>query len=113
MWIPETIAGSGSPTEAFTAEVAFSDGASVRFSGAQTGGEQFLPYGIESVPPKGELAAVVQAGRTLCSLGTQCGGRLELEPGEIGLFSRGGASLVLKNDGRVLINGRELTAADG
>ena len=31
-----------------------------------------------------------------------------LEEGEIMLRSKGGASLVLKNDGRVLVNGREL-----
>ena len=30
-----------------------------------------------------------------------------LDEGELMLYSKGGASIVLKNDGRVLINGRE------
>ncbi len=30
-----------------------------------------------------------------------------LSEGELMLYSKGGASIVLKNDGRVLINGRE------
>ena len=32
----------------------------------------------------------------------------ELEEGELMLYSKGGASIVLKNDGRVLVNGKEL-----
>ena len=31
-----------------------------------------------------------------------------LEPGEVMLYSKGGASIVLKNNGSVLINGREV-----
>ena len=104
MWISETIAENGNRAEAFTAETAISVGSSVRLSGSQSGCVQFLPYGIESVPPKGEKAVVVKAGRTLCALGFQSA-NTELEPGEIGLFSKGGASIVLKNDGSVLING--------
>ncbi len=108
MWISESIAENAQTSDAFTAETAFSDGKTVRLSGMQSSCVSFLPYGIESVPPKGETTAVIKAGRTLCSIGCKSGGDLELEPGEIGLFSKGGASIVLKNDGRVLINGEEM-----
>ena len=33
---------------------------------------------------------------------------VSVQAGEVMLYSKGGASLVLKNDGRVLINGREV-----
>ena len=33
----------------------------------------------------------------------------QLQEGELMLYSKGGASIVLKNDGRVLVNGQELT----
>ena len=33
--------------------------------------------------------------------------RTELEEGEVMLYSKGGASVILKNNGKVLINGEE------
>ena len=33
---------------------------------------------------------------------------VDLNPGEVMLFSSGGASIVLKNNGKVLINGKEV-----
>lgn len=65
------------------------------------------PYGIVAVPPKGAKAIVLPTGNTAVCLGTPQ--KVEgLEEGELMLFSAGGASVVLKNDGRVLINGREI-----
>ncbi len=108
MWIPKAISENSGIEQPFTAQVVFADGESVNLAGAQGSGKaiQFLPYGIESVPPNGSRAVAVPTGRTLCVCGTQTEGKLELEPGEIGLFSSGGASIVLKNDGSVVINGR-------
>lgn len=65
------------------------------------------PYGIVAVPPKGAKAIVLPTGNTAVCLGTPQ--KVEgLEEGELMLFSAGGASVVLKNDGRVIINGREI-----
>lgn len=66
------------------------------------------PAGIVSIPKQGTGTVVVQS-----SGGAVCPGVIvqppsELEPGELMLTSAGGASIVLKNDGRVLINGREV-----
>ncbi len=104
MWIPKVISEKSS--EPFTAPAEYSDKG--RVSLGNTSGEMFLPYGLECIPPKGKRAAVFQAGRSLIVSGFESSGHLQLEPGEIGLFSSGGASLILKNDGRVLINGHEL-----
>lgn len=69
--------------------------------------ELCFPYGIVSVPPSGERAVVLPLDDGEVGLGvlTRAVG---LEDGEVMLYSKGGASLVLKNDGRVLINGQEV-----
>ncbi len=106
MWIPKAISEAGSETP-FAAAVIFSDGKTLTLGGDHIGmsAEAFLPYGVESVPPEGEKTAVVPAGRTLCCVGVEAKRVHSLEPGEIALYSKGGASIILKNDGRVIING--------
>ena len=64
----------------------------------------FAPYGIASFPPKGEDLLLLQDAGKLSCMGvrsTQNG----LEEGELELFSSGGASILLQNDGSVVING--------
>ncbi len=65
-----------------------------------------LPYGFASVPPVGEYAVVLPLDDGEIGLGVIAKSK-ELEEGEVMLFSKGGASIVLKNNGKVLINGRE------
>lgn len=63
------------------------------------------PYGIAYVPPIGCQTAVMPAyGGEMC-MGTISNFENELEPGEVMLYSSGGATLALKNDGNVYING--------
>lgn len=65
------------------------------------------PCGIAWVPKQGDAAVVLPLdGGRVC-----IGGAVPdkgLEPGEIMLYSSGGATLTLKNDGKILANGREL-----
>lgn len=65
-----------------------------------------VPYGMASVPPVGESAVVLPLEDGELSLGIIAKSH-NLAEGEVMLFSKGGASVVLKNDGRVLINGKE------
>ena len=63
------------------------------------------PYGIAYVPAIGCQTVVLPIyGGEMC-LGTINMKETELEPGEIMLYSAGGATLELKNDGYVYING--------
>lgn len=63
------------------------------------------PYGIAYVPPVGCQTVVMPVyGGEMC-LGTVDKKELALEPGEVMLYSSGGATLELKNDGFVYING--------
>lgn len=65
------------------------------------------PFGVISIPPTGAKAVV-----TLTEQGFIYTGVLnqasDLEPGELMLYSSGGANIVLKNNGQVLINGTVL-----
>ncbi len=64
------------------------------------------PYGIVSVPPVGENAVVLPLEDGELNLGVIAKSH-NLSEGEVMLFSKGGASIVLKNNGKVLINGKE------
>ena len=64
-----------------------------------------VPYGFASVVPVGESAVVLPLANGEVSLGVLAI-NVDLDEGEVMLSSKGGASIVLKNDGRVLINGK-------
>ncbi len=63
------------------------------------------PYGISYVPVAGEETVVLSAGGEDICLGTLSKNQ-NLKPGELMLKSAGGASITLKNDGKVYINGK-------
>ncbi len=66
---------------------------------------QCLPYGVYSVPPNGCSAVVLPVGEGEVTLGVTSG-TAEINQGELALYSSGGASIILKNNGDVVINGR-------
>jgi len=83
------------------------NGTAVSASGEHKQLELCFPYGLVSVPPAGEQAVVLPLDGGEVGLGV-ISQATDLEPGELMLFSKGGASVVLKNNGKVLINGREV-----
>ncbi|MEE0931361.1 MAG: hypothetical protein UIM53_10200 [Acutalibacteraceae bacterium] len=68
--------------------------------------QMVAPYGVAFVVPNGEKTVMLPVGNTTVCLGTVQQAK-NLQQGEVMLYSSGGASVVLKNDGRVLINGKE------
>lgn len=66
------------------------------------------PFGVVCVPPLGEQAVMVHTAMGDACVGVVQAEDASLEPGEIMLRSAGGATLVLKNNGRVFVNGKEL-----
>ena len=67
------------------------------------------PAGIAYVPVAGASTVVMEgAGGAVC-LGVIAEPPEPLQAGELMLYSAGGASIVLKNNGKVLINGREVS----
>lgn len=69
------------------------------------------PYGIVYVPPVGAQAVLVSTQSGDACVGVVNQGVEDLRQGELMLRSAGGASIVLKNDGTVLINGKEFGGA--
>lgn len=69
--------------------------------------KRLSPYGVAYVPPKGEKTVVMPTDGGGVMVGIISNAKT-LEEGEVMLYSSGGATLVLKNDGRILANGKEI-----
>ena len=112
MWINEYMTGrSFSAAGASAGEIRSANNGSVSVSATRDYGTLPLiaPAGIAYVPVAGTPTVVMEgAGGAVC-LGVTVTPREELQPGELMLYSAGGASIVLKNSGKVLINGREVS----
>ena len=91
------------------------DVASVTGTGTAQGAQEYRslpfsgPWGIAYRPPNAAQAVVVST-----SAGDTCIGTLAqekgLQPGELMLFSSGGAEIYLKNTGEIVINGQVFEA---
>lgn len=108
MWISQQIiAAQKQHPAAELAEVTGS--AAMQGTNAYRGVPMAAPWGIASQPPNSAYAVVVNTGS-----GPACVGTLTenngLEPGELMLFSAGGAEIYLKNSGEVVINGQVFAA---
>lgn len=71
--------------------------------------EVYTPFGFSSVAPIGEKALVIPTPNGEMIAGYKMRRRV-LEEGEVELFSQGGAYILLKNDGSVVINGLTISA---
>lgn len=74
--------------------------------------ESFAPFGYSACPPVGEEVAIISTPKGQLALGTKSKSAA-LEQGEIMLASSGGASIALKNDGSVVINGAFIIDREG
>ena len=89
-----------------------SDGSTAAFAGFGRNGKgrYFMasPGGILYHPQSGDRAVVVSTAAGEICTGIIQESDTDIEAGELKLYSSGGASIVLKNDGTVLINGEEV-----
>ena len=113
MWINEYMTGrSFSAAGASAGEIRSANNGNVSVSATRDYGALPLiaPAGIAYVPVAGAPTVVMEgAGGAVCLGVAVTPQEEELEPGELMLYSAGGASIVLKNSGKVLINGREVS----
>lgn len=65
--------------------------------------ELCVPYGVQICVPQGERVMLLPESDICLGTKNRSGG---LSPGELRLYSLGGAEILLKNDGSVVINGR-------
>ncbi len=109
MWIPKMIKESGNRRAAGVGKVSYSGADKVTVSSYEEYDSiaTAAPYGIAYVPPTGSKVVLVPLGDTAVCVGVEQQSAGDLSAGEIMLYSSGGAKIVLKNDGTVVINGQE------
>lgn len=110
MWLTSFIAkNTGKERGASSGSITASSNGRVEVDSSETHRDLRVvaPFGIAYVAPIGEKAIVAPIESFDVCLGVVAPENTELEVGELMLYSKGGASVVLKNDGRVLINGVE------
>lgn len=110
MWMPKQLVGrSERKPEMQEGIVTASRGTVVVQGESETRGMRVaLPWGMESLPPEGSPALVFP------SLGICTGivSQAAVEPGELAFRSLGGAEIILKNSGEVIINGQVFPAKE-
>lgn len=109
MWLTKNIEQqTRRPRTTEEAQVISSSNAHIDASGTKT--HPYLPciapFGVASIIPSGNQTVLIPLGTGNVALGIIQPQTDDLEPGEIMLYSSGGAKLVLKNDGSILANGK-------
>lgn len=101
MWLTQKLQ-TQTETAVTEGEVSAKDELTVTDESVHVAPRQLAPYGYASLPPAGSRAVLVSG---LCA-GVAAVQDSRLTPGEVCLFSSGGAEILLKNDGSVVINGQ-------
>ena len=109
MWITNYIAKERS-SNPVSGEITYGSAvkADVFASGEYNNMRVVSPYGVIYNPPVGATGVVLPTEGGNMLLGVCPDENVDVNPGEVMLFSSGGASIVLKNNGKVLINGKEV-----
>lgn len=101
MWLTQQLGGSAG-VKLTSGLVADAEKFSVQSDSKYERPEQLFPYGFSSAAEAGAQAVMLDR---FCA-GTPHVPDTGLRPGEVRLYSSGGAEIFLKADGRVLINGQ-------
>ena len=114
MWISRKLSESSSPRNAERGYVSMNSGGELEASSSVNSRSTkcFTPYGYSAVIPIGREVILVPSNDGQVALGVLQKDE-QLEAGEIKIASEGGASIVLKNDGRVIINSRFIIDREG
>lgn len=108
MWLTDFVTkNSFSKTEASIGDITSAKTSAVAVNTAleQRDVPLVAPFGIAYNPPRCEKSVLLPLNSNYACIGVLCQSK-DLAPGELMLFSQGGASIVLKNNGQVIINGR-------
>ena len=110
MWITKQLVQKEKVINATSAKVTMSDKNVVCTTGSEEHRSlsSYAPYGVCSVPPTGTQVLILDSEIGSVCTGTLCDNR-QVQSGELRLFSQGGAYILLKNDGDILLNGLRIT----
>lgn len=110
MWISKKVSLSNSRNyQGLEGEVTYSSlgTVNVQNSSEHRDVSTVSPRGISYVPIDGDKTVIIPVGDSYICPGVILEDK-NLLPGELMLYSSGGASITLKNDGNVLINGKQV-----
>lgn len=111
MWITQQILAAQSARPA--ADLARMTGNAAARGASEYCGLPFAgPWGIAYQPPDAAQAVIVATSAGDACIGTLAADR-DLKPGELLLYSSGGAELYLKNNGDIVINGQVFHKEEG
>lgn len=108
MWLMDYVTkNSFSDTQPSIGDVTSSTNGTVDISSSHAHRDMPIvaPFGIVYNPPVNEKSVVLPVGNTPTCVGVLSKNK-NLAPGELMLYSSGGATIVLKNNGDVVINGK-------
>ena len=105
MWLSKMVSKNTSASRAQKGNITISGSADVEALATEGARKitAYTPYGYSSAAPVGEEVAVIPSDDGKIALGTKCKDA-EIESGEVMITSLGGAKIILKNDGSVVIN---------
>ncbi len=114
MWLSRIICNSKSSESAEKGRVTLSSSENWEADGSRTvrNIETYLPYGYSAAAPVGEEVLLLPAADSTVAVGTKSSSE-GIEAGEVRIQSKGGASIVLKNDGSVIINNSLIIDREG
>jgi len=114
MWLSEKLAETAASQTAQPGKVTLSQGNTFEAEAAvrSRNVRQCAPYGYCVNTPAGASVMLLPSSDGQLALGINRAPG-DLEAGEIRIVSRGGASIVLKNDGSVVINNHFIINKDG
>ncbi len=105
MWLTQQL-GNREGTTLSSGQVAESENFTVNGEQEYQSPEMLAPYGFSSLAETGEKAVMLNG---FC-VGVAALPDRALEAGEVRLYSAGGAEILLKNTGEVVINGQTFSA---
>ena len=109
MWLSERLAQNSMPSQSDSPEIGNLSISTNELMAAISSCEKrgitfYTPLGIEFFPSEGQKVLLISCGNHTACAGVEMKKSSELEAGEIRLFSEGGASIMLKNDGSIILN---------
>ncbi len=114
MWISRMLAKNHESEKAQSGYISMSNGGELEAGSTVNarGIKAYSPYGYSAAVPVGEEVILVPSAEGQAILGTREGGA-SLPQGEVEISSKGGAKILLKNDGTVIINGHYVINKEG
>ena len=106
MWLSKTLSKNNSSSRAERGSITISNNKSLEAcaSASARNISVYSPYGYCALPPVGEEVIVIPSLDGQVALGSKSK-EGDIISGEVKIQSLGGASILLKNDGSVVING--------